>query len=93
MRILQYRHQVTLPLLELVIGQMDAEPDREMENKRMATVILAGFERMATVVTGPHFLAMNQGANNGSDEEIALALIGAEARVLELVIRAQRKES
>ena len=54
-RVLTYRNDASRPLLNMLAFQMDAKPgERDGEATLMATVLLTGIERMATVLTNPH---------------------------------------
>jgi hypothetical protein len=89
---LRLRHRGTTPLLQLLAQQMGANAaDTDAEAYHMATVLLTGLERMATVVTDPRFPRL--AAVEGPPKSVPAADAQAEgvkamsARVLELAIR------
>ena len=87
-RILEYRQEAAKPLLDLLLLQMDGDrSDADLARSNMATVVLTGFERMATVVTNPHFHAMANAHDESARDTLIDGLIRAEARLLELAIR------
>jgi AcrR family transcriptional regulator len=91
-RMLRMRHRGTTPLLQLLVQQMGADPgDPDSEAYHMATVLLTGLERMATVVTDPRFphLAAVEGPPKSDPAASAQAegVKAMSARVLELAIR------
>ncbi|WP_052223479.1 TetR/AcrR family transcriptional regulator [Novosphingobium malaysiense] len=90
-RLLVYRSEATRPLLDLLIAQMDCPADSlEAHNGNVATVILTGLERLATVLTSSHFpLATRRGWERNSDELIQ-GLLEAEAEVIGLTIAHRR---
>lgn len=91
-RIFDHRQVGAGPLVELLQFQMDGTPNDPDEHKtQMATVALIGFERVATVVTGPLFhLAAPP---DSAIEDFVDELIVAQARLIEVAIRDQRKSS
>ncbi|MFC4595820.1 TetR/AcrR family transcriptional regulator [Sphingobium tyrosinilyticum] len=90
-RILEHRQRTTFPMLDLLIGQMDCPPDPPDARWRlMATVVLTGFERMATVVTTPHFNPLGETRKGAGTDGHIDALIQTEARLMELAIRDAR---
>lgn len=91
-RMLRLRHRGTTPLLQLLVQQMGADAaDTDAEAYHMATVLLTGLERMATVVTDPRFphLAAVDGPPKSDPAADAQAegVKAMSARVLELAIR------
>lgn len=92
-RLLVYRSEATRPLLDLLVAQMDCPGGTlEAHNGNVATVILTGLERLATVLTSPHFpLATRHGPERSIDELIQ-GLLEAEAEVVCLTI-AHRREA
>lgn len=88
-RMMRYRQQATQPLLDLLVLQMSKVPGNETASRLMATVVLTGFERVATVVTSPHFDLASPDSRQDRDAIIG-DLIETQARLLELVIRDQR---
>lgn len=91
MAVLRYRSEATRPLLDLLIMQMGCDPQpADTACGHMATVALVGLERVATVVTTPHFHFTSQ-AHGGSSEETYIGdLIRAQAAIVEIAIRHQR---
>jgi AcrR family transcriptional regulator len=89
MRLALYRQTVTRPLIELMTRQMDGG-SHDSVGSRMASVVLTGIERTATVTTTPIFYATVE--EEGSDaDETADMMAQAEARLVELAIRDQRE--
>lgn len=91
LRVLHYRNMATVPLIDLLAAQMDRTPGKRDEGcTHVAIVLLTGLERVATVVTNPHF-GMIVGQTDESDpHEHARVLIAAEAEVLTQAIRHRR---
>ena len=88
-RIAKHRQVGAGPLLEVLRFQMDGKAtDQNDQKSQMATVALIGFERVATVVTGPLF-HISAPAGHNVDEFID-GILRAEARLIEVVIRDQR---
>jgi AcrR family transcriptional regulator len=92
LRFLKYRNTVSLPLIGLITNQMDGHADRaDGRDPNVATVLLTGLERTATVATNPQLRMI---ADFRGDADQALhnrKLIEAEAEVLSLVIRHRRE--
>ncbi len=78
-----------LELLELQMGGGGSKPGTSALH--MATVVLTGLERVATVVTTPYFRVVAADEDGASEEESADRLIRAEARLVEMAIRDQRE--
>ena len=90
-RFLEYRNRVSLPLIGLLVAQMDGRPD-DLRDRRflLATVLLTGFERLATIVTNPSF----QVAMQEMDGETYVArLLEVEAGLIAGAIRTSRSEA
>lgn len=91
LRVLRYRNAVTVPVIELLGAQMDCHPDMEdASGMRVATVLLACLERVATVVTNPNFSITLADSDSGSRADSIHGLIEAEAEVLFLAIAHRR---
>lgn len=90
--VLSYRSEATRPLLDALTRQMGCDPaDGDTACAHLATVVLTGLERVATVVTTPHF-HITSAAHGTSAEEIYIEnLIAAQARLTEIAIRDQRR--
>jgi AcrR family transcriptional regulator len=87
-RVLKYRSRATMPLIEKLILQMDAQLTEPRDACfHMATVVLTGLERMATVVTNPHFRIVNLSHGVEDQDAYIAELIKAEARLVELAVR------
>jgi AcrR family transcriptional regulator len=87
LRVLQHRNSATMPLIDLLAAQMDCLPGEPYDRCiRVATVLLTGLERIATVVTNPHFAIMVGEGSKADHSRYADALIEAEAEVIALVI-------
>jgi AcrR family transcriptional regulator len=90
-RVATYRQNATRPLIDLLIRQMDSGAgDIHAVPGRMASVVLTGFERVATVATNPLFYASIAADGVDDVDEIIGHMIVAEARLVELAIRDQR---
>jgi AcrR family transcriptional regulator len=90
-RFLNYRNRVTTPVIELLVRQMDARMDSvDMAEVHLATVLVIGFERMATVTTNPvfHVAARAQGVQDRA--AYIDRLIETEADMMAVMIRRQR---
>ncbi|WP_217429572.1 TetR/AcrR family transcriptional regulator [Sphingomonas bacterium] len=93
-RFVDYRNRVSYPLSHLLLRQTDSvSADASADNLLLATVMLTGFERLATVITTANFHASmkDQGV---SDESAHIdRLLCAEARLITLGIRDARAKS
>lgn len=88
MRVAIYRNEISRPLLDMLEFQMDACGDARAV--AMATVLLTGFERMATVLTSAALRnagLVHQGV--GRDAHVA-GLLEAESELLAHAIATQR---
>lgn len=91
-RLLVYRSEATRPLLDLLIAQMDCRAGIvETHNRNVATVILTGLERLATVLTSPHFPLATRHGPDRSIGELIQGLLEAEAEVICVTIAHRRK--
>jgi AcrR family transcriptional regulator len=89
-RVAEYRQSATRPLIRLLVRQMDAEDaDPSLGGAQMASAVLTGFERVATVLTNPYFHA-TVGVEGVDAETIIGRMLRAQARLVELAIRDQR---
>lgn len=89
-RVMAYRTEVSIPVLGMLATQMGREgstPDAMSGD--LATVLMVGFERVATVLTNPLFYDGVEGTGTDKDDYID-RLICAQARLVELTIRHQR---
>lgn len=89
-RFLEYRNQASRPLLELLVHQMDGAPD-DVVCGHYATVVLTGFERIATVVTNANWEITSQDFNVVDNDDYIDALLVAEAEVMTLAIAHKRR--
>lgn len=88
LRVLRYRNDVTLPLIRLLADQLGQADD--VNDIAVASVLITGLERVATVVTNPQF-GIITGASAEADRRIHVSgLIEAEAEVLSVVIAHRR---
>lgn len=91
-RFLRYRTQISRPLIELLVLQMDS-PAHDVDTPvgYLATVLLTGFERTATVMTNRIFdiSIKDHGTTHGLD--YIQHLLDAEADMMALVIQRQRE--
>ena len=82
-RVREHRIAVSLPVIDLLVQQMEAAPgDRLSPAFAMATALLTGIERVITVATDASFNSLADDA-----EAHVGVLLQAEARLLELGIR------
>jgi AcrR family transcriptional regulator len=88
-RLASYRQRATLPLIRLLVRQMDGKEYDLVGGSRMASVVLTGIERVATVATNPVYHTLIEGA--GDPATNAEQSVRAEARLVELAIRDQRE--
>ena len=87
LRVLRYRNDATRPLIDLLAGQIGANGD---DNHTIATVLLTGLERVATVVTNPQFDIIT-GTSSASDHRGYVdRLLEAEAEVISIAIAHRR---
>lgn len=88
LRVLAYRNERSRPLLERLAFQMDGLDEPAIN---MATVLLTGIERTATVLTSPTLRKAGM-IYPGEDRENHVAgLIAAETDILEFAIASQRR--
>jgi AcrR family transcriptional regulator len=81
------RIQMSQPLIQLLVSQMDDDPaTHRSTSSYMATVLLTGIERIVTVATDAFFSKM---PIEDRDVHVGNLLI-AEARLLELAVRDRR---
>jgi len=90
-RLMQYRQQASTPMVQFLVQQMDGGDDPDFACTSLATVVLTGFERIATVVTNRGFYGNQGHLPDLSREELIDQLLTAEARLLELAIEDRRK--
>lgn len=92
LRVMTYRNMATAPLIDLLAAQMDCPPDEGEDGRSMqvATVLLTGLERVATVVTNPHFVLISNKKAAIDREKFVAGLIAAEAEVITNAIRHRR---
>jgi AcrR family transcriptional regulator len=91
MRFLEYRNRISYPLIEMLVQQMDGDPaTKDSHHSLVASVILAGLERLATVITTANFPALvrRQGVKN--EHVHVYRMLGVEARLIALGIRDAR---
>lgn len=90
-RFLECRQQTTYPLLDALICQMGADPaEEDSACRRLAILLVTGFERLAMMMTSPNFLATSSGPETGDYVE---RLIRSEADLVALAIRDKRARS
>jgi AcrR family transcriptional regulator len=89
-RVAVYRQQATLPLIQSIVRQMEGKDYDYGGGNRMASVVLTGIERVATVATNPvyHLTSQEGGLDPSLNVEQSLR---AEARLVELAVRDQRQ--
>jgi AcrR family transcriptional regulator len=96
-RMLRMRHSGSRPVLDLLVAQMEGDPeDVNSHAFHMATALLTGLERMATMATDPNFptLSTLTGPPRPGHDPAAQAhgLEVSSARLLELAIRDGRAQ-
>lgn len=93
-RFLQFRNEVSGPLLDLLVRQMDGEPggtaDPTSVDAHLATVLLISFERLATVLTNGNWRVTSRDFAPGEEAGYIDGLLRAEARLIALAIADQR---
>jgi AcrR family transcriptional regulator len=90
-RVAIYRQSMTRPLIDLLVRQMDSGArGGQIPPARMASVVLTGFERVATVTTNPLFYTSLKADGVSDAAAVIEQMIKAEARLVELAIRDQR---
>jgi hypothetical protein len=88
LRVLRYRNEVTRPLIALLAGQISSGDGPGDTN--VASVMMTGLERVATVVTNPQFRIM-AGVISAEDQQTHTHdLVAAEAEVISVVIAHRR---
>ncbi len=90
-RFLQYRNRVSRPLIELLVRQMDGscEP-MNSPVANCATVLVTGFERLATITTNSIFHANLREMGMEQVKAYIDDLLDAEAELIALAVRHQR---
>ncbi len=92
LRVFRYRLEVTRPLIDLLLDQMDCGDDRlAARNGHAATVLLTGLERLATVVTNPQFRVMTGAFGEVDQAAHVQCLLEAEAEVIALTVGHRRR--
>lgn len=90
-RFLQYRNRVSKPLIELLILQMNGTPEQmNAPVGNCATVLLTGFERLATITTNPIFHTNLSDLGIGRAQAYIDDLLNAEAELIALAVRHHR---
>jgi len=91
MRVLRYRYMATIPLIDLLAQQMDCpHEDRSGPCTSVATVLLTGLERVATVATNPQFVQVVEDGDTIEPSSHVRAMIVAEAEVVTQAIAHRR---
>lgn len=91
-RFIEYRNQASRPLLGLLVEQMNGAPGDAVLG-HFATVLLTGFERLATVVTNANWPVTVHEFDVIDNDLYLDALLRAEAEVIALVIANKRREA
>jgi AcrR family transcriptional regulator len=91
-RFLEYRNQASRPLLELLVRQMDGAAGDAVCG-HFATVLLTGFERLATVVTNANWQITAHDFDVVDNDAYLDALLQAEAEVMALAIARKRRDA
>lgn len=83
-RFQESRLSATLPLIKMLVAQMDGEAEStDVCSVHFGMVLMTGLERIVTVITNPHLHLI-------ASPEHADRLIEAEARLIEVALRHQR---
>lgn len=91
MRVLRYRYVATMPLIDLLAAQMDCLSEEDGGPcTDVATVLLTGLERVATVATNPQFAIVVADSERMDAGGHVRALIVAQAEVIALAIAHRR---
>ena len=91
-RFIEYRNRTSNALRDLLVLQMDGALGGPRDDcLNLATVIMIGFERVVTVVTNANFYAAARPYVDCDEAAYIDQLITAEARLIELSVRRQRK--
>lgn len=92
LRVMEYRNMATTPLIALLAAQMDCSADEDEGDgcRQVAVVLLTGLERVATVVTNPHFILISGKEEPVDRDRLVEGLIAAEAEVIFNAIRHRR---
>lgn len=88
LRVLRYRNDVTLPLIRLLADQLGQADD--VGDIAVASVLITGLERVATVVTNPQFGIITGASAEADRHGHVRGLIEAEAEVLSVMIAHRR---
>ena len=89
-RLVRYRYESTMPLIDLLALQMDADNVPDSLYRDCAGVLLTGLERIATIVMSPH--SPDGGVPHDAEqrrEDLDRTAV-AQAKILETVMRASR---
>jgi AcrR family transcriptional regulator len=98
-RFVEYRDRESYPLIGMLVRQMDGDPragvvgdpnSREQRAVLLATVLLSGFERLATVINSNYFHHSVQGVGVKDEAGHVDRMLCAEARLIMLGIRDMR---
>ena len=93
-RFFTYRNEVSRPLLDLLVRQMDGVPgEAQCERADLATVLLTAFERTATVVTNPNWALTARELHLEDMAGYIDRLLRAEARLIALAVSEKRAEA
>ncbi len=88
-RMLLHRVRSAIPVIRLMITQMDSRPtEHGTPTSSMATALMTGLERVATVTTENRVAAVLRAPSNPSN-----FLLDAEARLFALALRDQRERN
>ena len=90
-RFVEYRREISRPIMDALILQMDGRlEETDSHCADLATVIMAGFERLATVMTKSIFHSSVRVAGIIDEPAYIERLMVAEAKMITMVIRHQR---
>lgn len=86
-RLVEYRQQVSFPLIDQLMMQMDFDKDNpDPVTRDYATIFVTSFERVATVLTNPKLPTVT----DDSRDEFVDNLLRAEAEIMEASLRKRR---
>lgn len=91
-RVFHHRQFASRPLIDMLMAQMDHDGKAPEDGiGAIATVLLTGIERTATVMTNPQYLQLVPDMPRATKAQRDESLIAAEAKIIALAIAAHRK--
>ena len=89
-RLVRYRYETTMPLIGLLVQQMDADNTPDSLYRNCAGVLLTGLERIATIVMSPYSPESGVPRDPHQPRDDLERTAVAQAKILETVMRASR---